>query len=124
MTGRSPIYAHTNATLQGLTTVRAFSANGQLCDELSNHLDLNTSASFQYLNVIRGVSLWLELSLCVYMGVVFYCFLAFGDGKMKCPRHKAMNICCIFSSRILGQPSWSGNYSTSSDNLIVSVYFA
>ena len=43
---RSPIYAHTNATLQGLTTIRAFKADDSVRANFNRHLDHNTSVSF------------------------------------------------------------------------------
>lgn len=42
---RSPIYAHTNATLQGLTTIRAFKAEESVRTNFNNHMDHNSSVS-------------------------------------------------------------------------------
>lgn len=43
---RSPIYAHTNATLQGLSTIRAFGAEDSVRRNFNTHLDHNTSVSW------------------------------------------------------------------------------
>lgn len=40
---RSPIFAHTNATLQGLSTIRALKAEESVKQNFNNHLDVNTS---------------------------------------------------------------------------------
>lgn len=42
---RSPIYAHTNATLQGLSTIKAFKAEEAVRRDFCRHLDHNTSVS-------------------------------------------------------------------------------
>lgn len=42
---RSPIFAHTNATLQGLSTIRAFKAEESVKRDFNNHLDFNSSVS-------------------------------------------------------------------------------
>lgn len=42
---RSPIFAHTNATLQGLSTIRAFKAEDSVKVNFNKHLDHNTSVS-------------------------------------------------------------------------------
>lgn len=43
---RSPLYAHTNATLQGLSTIRAFKAEESVRRNFNVHLDHNTSVNF------------------------------------------------------------------------------
>jgi ATP-binding cassette, subfamily C (CFTR/MRP), member 4 len=42
---RSPIYAHTNATLHGLNTIRALKAEDSVRENLNMHMDFNTSVS-------------------------------------------------------------------------------
>lgn len=44
---RSPIFAHTNATLQGLSTIRALNAEESVKRNFDNYLDVNTSVSMQ-----------------------------------------------------------------------------
>lgn len=34
---RSPVFAHLSATMQGLTTIRAFNAQHMLCKEFDHH---------------------------------------------------------------------------------------
>jgi ATP-binding cassette, subfamily C (CFTR/MRP), member 4 len=40
---RSPIYAHTNATLQGLITIRAFNADRSVKENFNRYMNFNTS---------------------------------------------------------------------------------
>lgn len=51
---RSPIFAQTTASLEGLTTIRAFAAETQLKKEFSAALDSNTSAFFLFVATSRG----------------------------------------------------------------------
>lgn len=83
LAGRSPVFAHTNATLQGLSTIRAFNAEQVLCEEFSSHLDLNTSASYQYITVSRAFAVWVELTCAAYIAVALFYFLAMGNGIMS-----------------------------------------
>lgn len=78
---RSPLFAYTNATVQGLTTIRAFNAEQILCKEFNAHLDRNTSASYQFHGVSRAFAVWVELTCAAYMAVSLCVFLAIGNGK-------------------------------------------
>lgn len=42
---RSPIYAHTNATLQGLSTIRAFGAEQSVKLNFNKYMDHNSTVS-------------------------------------------------------------------------------
>lgn len=46
---RSPIYAHTNSTLQGLTTIRAFSADQSVRENFNTYLNFHTSVSQNFI---------------------------------------------------------------------------
>ncbi|XP_058461370.1 probable multidrug resistance-associated protein lethal(2)03659 isoform X2 [Malaya genurostris] len=75
---RSPVFTHTNATVEGLSTVRAFGAERQLLAAFDAKQDLNTSASFLFGAVTRGFAFWLDLVCCLYIGVVVFSFLVLG----------------------------------------------
>ena len=78
---RSPIYSHTNSTLQGLATIRASDAQQILKQEFNRHQDLNTSAYFLYLASTRAFGLWLELVCVLYCASVTFSFLILGNGE-------------------------------------------
>ncbi|XP_055536676.1 ATP-binding cassette subfamily C member 4-like isoform X2 [Wyeomyia smithii] len=75
---RSPVFTHTNATIEGLVTVRAFQAQNQLQAAFDSKQDLNTSASFMFGGIARGFAFWLDLVCCLYIAVVVFSFLLMG----------------------------------------------
>lgn len=74
---RSPVYSHSNATLQGLSTIRAFRAEEILVNEFDAHQDLNTSAWYLFLATARAFALWLEVTCVIYSASVIFSFLLF-----------------------------------------------
>ncbi|EAT33898.1 AAEL013833-PA, partial [Aedes aegypti] len=75
---RSPIFAHTNATVEGLTTVRAFGAQRQMLSQFDAHQDLNSSASFLFGAIARGFAFWLDLICALYIAAVVFSFPVLG----------------------------------------------
>ena len=80
---RSPIFSHTNATLQGLSTIRAFKAENVLEKEFNAHQDLNTSAWYMYITTTRAFAFWLDIVCVLYIAAVTMSFLFLGNGKKK-----------------------------------------
>ncbi|XP_033213303.1 probable multidrug resistance-associated protein lethal(2)03659 [Belonocnema kinseyi] len=74
-TTRSPVFSHLSATLQGLTTIRAFNAEQILTNEFDNHQDLHSSAWFIFFSCARLFGYYLELLCSLYVAIVVYCFL-------------------------------------------------
>lgn len=71
---RSPIFSHLAATLNGLSTIRAFNAEEVLSEEFDNHQDLNSTAFFLFLAASRAFGFWLDFTLCVYIALVILSF--------------------------------------------------
>lgn len=80
-TGRSPIFTHTNATVNGLSTIRACKAQHIVAKEFDELQDINTSAWYIFAASSRALALWLETVCVVYMGVVLSIFLLVDKGK-------------------------------------------
>ncbi|XP_069668825.1 probable multidrug resistance-associated protein lethal(2)03659 isoform X2 [Periplaneta americana] len=72
---RSPVFSHLSATLQGLTTIRAFRAEALLSKEFDNHQDLHSSAWFMFIASSRAFALWLDSSCTIYIALVTLSFL-------------------------------------------------
>ncbi|XP_030767940.1 multidrug resistance-associated protein 4-like isoform X2 [Sitophilus oryzae] len=76
---RSPVFAHLNATLQGLPTIRTNNAEKILVDEFDYLQDVHSSAWFMFLYTSRAFSLWLDWLTAVFIGVVTFSFVIFSD---------------------------------------------
>lgn len=78
---RSPVFSHLNATLQGLTTIRAFKAEEILVKEFDAHQDLHSSAWFAFIYTSRAFGYWLDLVCIIYISLVTFSFLVMGNGN-------------------------------------------
>ncbi|XP_046668372.1 probable multidrug resistance-associated protein lethal(2)03659 isoform X3 [Homalodisca vitripennis] len=72
---RSPVFAHLGASLQGLTTIRAFQAQQILTQEFDYHQDIHSSAWYMYLSTSRAFGFWLDLVCLLYITTVVLGFL-------------------------------------------------
>lgn len=81
-TSRSPVFTHINATIQGLSTVRAFKAQKVLHTEYNNYQDRNTGALHLFYAATRSFALWLDLACVSYIAIVTYSFLFIETGKL------------------------------------------
>ncbi|XP_060519010.1 probable multidrug resistance-associated protein lethal(2)03659 isoform X2 [Cylas formicarius] len=78
---KSPVFSHLNATLQGLTTIRAFGAQEILIREFDNHQDLHSSAWYSFISTSRAFGYWLDLVCILYIAMVTFSFLVIGNEK-------------------------------------------
>ncbi|CAG9863720.1 unnamed protein product [Phyllotreta striolata] len=67
---RSPIYTHLTASLQGITTIRAFGAEEILCKKFDDLQDNYTAASYLFLSASRGFGFWLDMHCLFYIALV------------------------------------------------------
>ncbi|VVC32361.1 ABC transporter type 1, transmembrane domain,ABC transporter-like,P-loop containing nucleoside triphosphate [Cinara cedri] len=72
---RSPVFAHMNASLQGLTTIRAFEAEGILSKEFDEHQDLHSSVWFLFIASSEAFGFVLDIICFIYLSFVTYSFI-------------------------------------------------
>ncbi|KAF5303203.1 hypothetical protein FQA39_LY10116 [Lamprigera yunnana] len=114
---RSPIIGHINATLDGLTTIRASQAEGILKNEFEKHLDLYSSARHTNIFTSRAFGFYIDLITGVYVVMIILVLLSFkwslsaGD----------VGLAIIQSFSIIGSLQWGVRQLAELQNQIVSV---
>ncbi|KAL1513345.1 hypothetical protein ABEB36_002766 [Hypothenemus hampei] len=116
-TTRSPVFSHLNATLQGLTTIRAFKAEGVLAKEFDLHQDLHSSAWFSFIATSRAFGYWLDLVCIVYITLVTFSFLFIGNEKFG----GNVGLAITQAIGLTGMFQWGMRQSTELENQMTSV---
>lgn len=101
---RSPVFTHLNATLQGLTTIRAYGAQEVLGKEFDKHQDYHSSAWFMYIAASSAFGFYLDVLCFIFTTVVTFSFLTFGEGKCKMVFSKSSSVINVFCR--FGHNSW------------------
>ncbi|XP_022166661.1 multidrug resistance-associated protein 4-like isoform X2 [Myzus persicae] len=114
---RSPVFTHLNATLQGLTTIRAFEAEQILTTEFDNHQDLHSSAWYLFLALSRGFAFWLDIICLVYVSAVTFSFVAIGNGVFG--GNVGLAICQAFA--LQGMLQWGMRQTAELENNMTAV---
>merc|ERR1719270_1833913 len=114
---RSPVFSQLSTSLQGLTTIRAFSAEPLLRSEFDYQQDLHTSTWFAFLSATRWFGVWLDWIVCVYIGVVVYSFLVLGGDVLGGEVGLAISNCILLT----GMLQWGVRQSAEVENLMTAV---
>ncbi|CAH0557787.1 unnamed protein product [Brassicogethes aeneus] len=69
-TTRSPVFTHFSASIQGLTTIRAFRAEDILQKEFDNFQNIHSAAHYMFMTGTRTFGIWLDLICAFYVGFV------------------------------------------------------
>ncbi|KAI2473933.1 ATP binding cassette (ABC) transporter subfamily C member [Diabrotica virgifera virgifera] len=118
---RSPMIGHLNATLEGVTTVRASKVQGILIEEYNRHLDLYTSASFTSMCSARAFGFFIDLICSLFIVFVVIKFLFFnkdntaGDIGLTITQVSALSISITWCVR---QFTELENYMTSLERIL------
>lgn len=73
---------HINASLEGLTTVRAFNAEKKLRNEFDRHQDLYCSAMVTLRLALLGFTFYMDMISALFSVVVIAWFLFFDQGRL------------------------------------------
>jgi ABC-type multidrug transport system fused ATPase/permease subunit len=76
---KSPVFTHLTATLQGLTTIRAYGAQNILCNEFDRHQDLHSSAWYMFITTSQAFGFCLDIMCLIFIGLVTFSFLLIGE---------------------------------------------
>ncbi|KAF4522900.1 hypothetical protein B566_EDAN012058 [Ephemera danica] len=76
---RSPVFTHLNASIQGLSTIRAFRAQKLLETQFDGHQDLHSSAWYLFISTSRAFGYWLDIICFFYIALVTLSFLVLGN---------------------------------------------
>ncbi|XP_050315625.1 probable multidrug resistance-associated protein lethal(2)03659 isoform X2 [Anthonomus grandis grandis] len=79
---RSPVYTHLAASLQGLTTIRAFGAEEILKTEFDRYQNRNTAAAIIFIGLARTFGFWLDSGCVIYICFVTMSFLLFNTDTL------------------------------------------
>lgn len=77
------MYTHLNATMQGLTTIRAFGAQRTLQNEFDKHQDLNTGAYYMFISCTSAFGFSLDILCFIYVSCVILVLLLWVDPNRK-----------------------------------------
>ncbi|ODN02112.1 Multidrug resistance-associated protein 4 [Orchesella cincta] len=112
---RSPVFSHLTTSLYGLTTIRAFEAEEELCKQFDDHQDMHTSSWFLFIATTRWFGIWLD-----WLSVVFIAFVAFSF--MLSNQDGAQVGLAVSSAMMLtGMLQWGVRQSAEVENQMVSV---
>jgi len=114
---RSPVFSQLSTSLQGLTTIRAFSAQPLLRAEFDRQQDLHSSAWFAFISATRWFGVWLDWIVVVYLGLVVYSFLVLGGDLFGGEVGLAISNCIMLT----GMLQWGVRQSAEVENLMTSV---
>ncbi|CAG9768726.1 unnamed protein product [Ceutorhynchus assimilis] len=74
---RSPVFSHLTASLQGLTTIRAFGAQNILKKEFDNYQNSYSATTYMFMAANRTFGFYLDLHTAIFVTLVTFSFLVF-----------------------------------------------
>lgn len=116
-TTRSPVFTHISATLNGLSTIRAFGAQAVLIDEFDSHQDLHTSCWYMFISTSTAFGLSLDIMALVFVAVITFTFLLL-DGEVMGDQ---VGLAITQAMSLTGMLQWGIRQSAEVSNQLMSV---
>lgn len=76
---RSPVFTHLNATLQGLTTIRAFKQHEIVQKEFDKHQDYHSSAWFMFISTSQAFGFFLNICSYIFNTIVIFSLMTLAE---------------------------------------------
>lgn len=114
---RSPVFTHLNATLQGITTIRAYGAQDILQNEFDKHQDLHTSAWYMYIASSCAFGFCLDIMCFIFTALVTFSFLITGKDTFG----GQVGLAITQSTALTGLVQWGIRQSAEVANQLMSV---
>lgn len=77
---KSPVFTHLAATLNGLSTIRAYNAEKILRTEFDDHQDTHTACFYMFLAVSSAFGLTLDIMCLVFTFCIIFYYMLFDTG--------------------------------------------
>ncbi|XP_051158203.1 ATP-binding cassette sub-family C member 4-like [Leptopilina boulardi] len=116
---RSPVFTHLNATLNGLTTIRAFGAQEILKHEFDKFQDLHTSSWFMFIVTSSAFGYSLDVFTFIFVTVVTFTSLISSDSSTENGGKVGLAITQVMS--MMGMIQWGMRQSAEVTNQLMSV---
>ncbi|XP_051158018.1 ATP-binding cassette subfamily C member 4-like [Leptopilina boulardi] len=116
---RSPVFTHLNATLNGLTTIRAFGAQEILKHEFDKFQDLHTSSWFMFIVTSSAFGFSLDIFTFIFTTLVTFSFLITSDSSAENGGKVGLAITQVMS--MTGMIQWGMRQSAEVANQLMSV---
>ncbi|XP_046887532.1 ATP-binding cassette sub-family C member 4-like [Hypomesus transpacificus] len=116
-TTRSPVFSHLSSSLQGLWTIRAFSAEERFQNTFDAHQDLHSEAWFLFLTTSRWFAIRLDTICSIFVTVtVFGCILLRDQLEAG-----AVGLALSYAVTLMGMFQWGVRQSAEVENMMTSV---
>ncbi|KYN17539.1 hypothetical protein ALC57_10161 [Trachymyrmex cornetzi] len=118
---RSPVFAHLSATLQGLSTIRAFGAEAILTKEFYNYQDIHSSAWYIFISTSRAFGFLLDVFCVLYITLVTLSFLVLDNYSQGSMDGGFVGLAITQSIGLTGMFQWGMRQSAELENQMTSL---
>lgn len=114
---RSPVFSHIGASLNGLSTIRAFDAQEILIKEFDAHQDIHSAAWYMFITTSTAFGFALDLMCLVFIFIVVFYFVLFDSNVLG----DQVGLAVTQSLALTGLMQWGIRQSAEVANYLMSV---